>query len=106
MYEAAKTDLKGILSFFRKLQGEKGLKGAIEVLLGNEKILQKWNINIISLFLLSGEGQRPQVFAQLQLPKRVELENIKNGAARVGYIELRTVMEKASRSFDMPNVVL
>ena len=103
--EAAKTSLNGILGSFRKLQGEKGLKTAIEALLKNEKILQKWNINMIGLLLLSGGGQRPQVFSQLQLPTRIELENMKNGGAQMGYIEFRTVMEKTSRSFDMPNVV-
>ena len=80
--EAAKANLNGILSSFRKLQGEKILKAAIEALLKNEKILQKWNINMIGLLLLSGGGQRPQVFSQFQLPTGIELENMKKEAHR------------------------
>lgn len=102
--EVSKEELNKIIASFRKFQGEKGLRGAIEMLLKNEKIVQKWNINFTGLLLLSAGGQRPQVFSQLQLPTKIELESLKRRAEKQECIELRTVIEKTARSFDMPNV--
>lgn len=102
--ESGRKECDSICATFRKLQGGRGVKEATEVFLKNEKILQKWNINFTGLLVLYGGGQRPQVFSQLQLPTRIELQGMKSKGEQQGFIELRTVIEKTTRSFDMPNV--
>ena len=103
--EAAKAQLSGVLSTFRRLEQDRGSKKAKSIFQESGKILQKWNINFIGLLVLSGGGQRPQVFCQLQLPSQAELVEMKRRSQKLDYVELRTVIEKTARAFDMPNVV-
>ena len=103
--ETARSQLNGVISTFRRLRHERGLKIALSLLGENKKVLQKWSINFIGHLILSGGGQRPQVFCQLQLPRKTEIAEMRRRAEEGTFIELRTVIEKTTRAFDMPNVV-
>ena len=103
--EAAKAQLSGVLSTYRRLERDRGSQKAKSIFQQSGKILQKWNINLIGLLVLSGGGQRPQVFCQLQLPSQAELAENERRSNKLNYVELRTVIEKTTRAFDMPNVV-
>jgi hypothetical protein len=80
-------------------------------------IVQKWNINFIALLMLTAGGQRPQVFGQLRCPDGLELEEARRAlsgpiitssdaqAVPEQYFELGTVLEKRSRTSQLPNVI-
>ena len=103
--DVAKSQLGGIMSTFHKVKQERGLKKAIQVFEENGKILQKWSVNFLGLLVLTGGGQRPQVFCQLQLPGKSALTEMRKTTEKLGYFELRTLMEKTRRAFDLPNVI-
>jgi hypothetical protein len=71
-----------------------------------EKMAEKWSINILAALVLSGGGQRPQVYAQLDLPEESELE-IFDAECRANkqYFTLRAGLEKTTRSMDLPKVL-
>jgi hypothetical protein len=71
-----------------------------------EKLVEKWSINLLAALVLSGGGQRPQVYAQLDLPGESELETF-NAECRANklYFTLRAGFEKTTRSMDLPKVL-
>jgi hypothetical protein len=71
-----------------------------------EKLAEKWSINLLAALVLSGEGQRPQEYAQLDLPGVSELETF-NAECRANklYFTLRTGFEKTTSSMDLPKVL-
>ena len=103
--DAAKVGLNGIMSSFRNLQSERGLRLAVQIIGEKQKLLQKWCVNLIGLLILTGGGQRPQVFSQLQLPLERAFPRLKLRAEKMQYFEMSTVIEKTRRALDMPNVV-
>jgi hypothetical protein len=69
-------------------------------------LAEKWSINLLAALVLSGGGQRPQVYAQLDLPGESKLETI-NAECRANklYFTLRAGFEKTTRSMDFPKVL-
>lgn len=102
----AKSELKGILASFRRERREKGEQGARQFLQERSSVVQKWSLNFLVALLIGGGGQRPQVYSQMQLPDAQELVSMKRQAERDGFFEIRAVIEKTTRSFDLPNIVL
>jgi hypothetical protein len=71
-----------------------------------DKMAEKWSINILAALVLSGGGQRPQVYAQLDLPDESELELFDAECrANKQYFTLRAGLEKTTRSIDLPKVL-
>ena len=81
-------------------------EGVLQAVKDRPGIIDKWSIHFISLLILQSGGQRPQVFFQLQLPSSSELRSCMDMAARTGFFELKTVVEKVGRSLDCPHVVV
>jgi hypothetical protein len=49
-------------------------QGLREALFSRQGIVEKWNINLLAALVLSGGRQRPQVYAQLEVPELPEIE--------------------------------
>jgi hypothetical protein len=68
--EQLRTDNLGNVSRFHRMVYDR--KGMID----------KWNINLLAALVLSGGGQRPQVYAQLELPQVSELQRLSEDFCR------------------------
>ena len=104
--EKAVGALEGIVSSFRQEASDSGWSAASRLLARSKELKRKWCVNLIASMILNGGGQRPQVFCQLQLPHSDrEMEEMKKMAKEEGYFQLRTVLEKTTRSSDLPSAV-
>jgi hypothetical protein len=101
--------LQGIIKTVQRMERKFGsespsLKARLESWKG---IADKWNINFIGALVLSGGGQRPQVYAELELPQVSEIIQLADecGLRQRKYFSLRTGPEKTTRSIDLPAVL-
>ena len=75
-------------------------------LFSHRGIIEKWSINLLASLVLSGGGQRPQVYAQLEVPQASELQHFEEECAgNIFYFTLRAGREKTTRSIDLPTVM-
>ena len=102
----AVRQLTDIAKYLKKAYRARKDEGVLQAVKDRPGIIEKWCIHFISLLILQCGGQRPQVFFQLQLPTSSELRSCGDMAARCGFFELRTVVEKVGRSLDCPHVVV
>jgi hypothetical protein len=69
-------------------------------------LTEKWALNFLAALILSGGGQRPQVYAHLQLPHASELDQYANDlSGKKQYFSVRAGHEKTTRSIDLPKVL-
>lgn len=101
--QVAVSEMKSVRTFF-ETSSKKSIH-RVEQLLRKRNLIGKFCIHLTVTLLLTGGGQRPQVFTQLQLPSDSELASIRSEAASNKFFELRTLQEKTTRALDMPNVV-
>jgi hypothetical protein len=68
--------LSGIMDFVEQLREDYGgnVSEIRSALCSRKGVVEKWNINLLAALVLSGGGQRPQVYAQLEVPEPSELE--------------------------------
>lgn len=106
--DKATSALDGLMRYVDRLRIEHGgnpqsFSSALTVRKG---LTEKWCINFTAALVLSGGGQRPQVYAQLQLPQASELEHFADECRRNKlYFSLRAGHEKTTRSLDLPTVL-
>jgi hypothetical protein len=99
--------LDGVVSYVQQLSCEhrnlRDFRGALAVQKG---LLEKWSINLLAALVLAGGGQRPQVYAQLELPNQSDLQRFAEdcGGQKL-YFALRAGYEKTTRSIDLPSVL-
>jgi hypothetical protein len=105
----ATQELQGIMKTVQRLERKFGSNSAsLQARMESWKgIAEKWNINFIGALVLSGGGQRPQVYAELELPQASEIIQFAEdcGARQRKYFSLRTGPEKTTRSIDLPAVL-
>jgi hypothetical protein len=70
-----------------------------------EKLAEKWSINLLAALVSSGGGQRPQEYAQLDLPGVSELETF-NAECRANKLYFRAGFEKTTSSMDLPKALV
>jgi hypothetical protein len=76
------------------------------MLYGRNGVINKWSIILLAAHILSCGGQRPQVYAQLELPQASELQMLSDDCCRNKlYFSLRAGREKTTRSVDIPTVL-
>jgi hypothetical protein len=126
--------LSGVMDTSMSLLSSRGAIGLSTKFTRCPALVQKWNINLIALLLLTAGGQRPQVFAQLKCPDGLSLAEIRqqlSGASPFAadsrykpdssgsehhergdphepgdcYFELGVIIEKRQRSSRLPNVL-
>lgn len=97
--------LDSILASFDSHTVDHGVTAAVTTVFREGRTKNKWCMNLINLLVLTGGGQRPQVYTQLQLPSSSELTDMTQRAREQGFIEMSTVKEKTSRSLRMPFVL-
>ena len=105
----ASHELQGIIKTFQRLERKFGSESAaLQTRMDNWKGLsEKWNINFIGALVLSGGGQRPQVYAELELPQASEIIQYEEecGSRQRKYFSLTTGPEKTTRSIDLPAIL-
>jgi hypothetical protein len=105
----ATRELQGIIKTFQRMERKFGSESpSVKARLESWKgIAEKWNINFIGALILSGGGQRPQVYAELELPQVSEIIQLADecGSQKRKYFSLRTGPEKTTRSIDLPAVL-
>jgi hypothetical protein len=107
-FNKAKRSLQGIMQYVVQLRCKyPGDAPRVQSMLCERNgIMEKWNINLLAALILSGGGQRPQVYAQLELPQASELERFSEDCSRnKQYFALRAGREKTARSVDLPTVL-
>ena len=104
--EDVKKSLDAIIAQYKSRVADFGEKEAGVRLERNRGLVDKWCMNMLLMLLFSAGGQRPQVYAQLQLPDENELLDIQENCSHHGFFELRTLKEKTNRTLDMPNVIV
>jgi hypothetical protein len=73
---------------------------------GRKEVIDKWNLNLLAALVLSGSGQRPQVYAQLELPQASELQRLSEDCCRNKLcFSLRAGREKTTCSVNLPTVL-
>ena len=102
----AVRQLTDIAKYLKRAYRANKDEGVLQAVKDRPGIINKWSIHFISLLILQAGGQRPQVFFQLQLPTSSELRSCGDMAARSGFFEMKTVVEKVGRSLDCPHVVV
>jgi hypothetical protein len=100
--------LSGVMGFVEQLREDNGgnTREICSALFSRKGVVEKWNINLLAALVLSGGGQRPQVYAQLEVLGPSELEHFKeecNGNKQ--YFSMRAGLEKTTRSMDLPTVL-
>jgi hypothetical protein len=101
--------LDGIVSYVEQLRIEhEGCMQELHRALSSQKgLLEKWSINLLASLVLGGGGQRPQVYAQLELPSISDLQRFAEDCeGQKKYFALRAGYEKTTRSIDLPKVIL
>lgn len=86
--------LDAILASFDSTTVDHGVRDAVNAVFKQGRIKNRWSMNFINLLVLTGGGQRPQVYTQLQLPSSGDLSDMKEMAGNQGFIQMRTVKEK------------
>jgi hypothetical protein len=100
--------LEGIKCFVEQLREDHSgdIQGLREDLFSRKGIVEKWNINLLAALVLSGGGQRPQVYAQLEVPEISEIELFSQECSgNKQYFTMRAGLEKTTRSIDLPTVL-
>lgn len=100
-----RKSLDDIMTSFDDFRADVGEDSATETMFADGRLKNKWCINIINVLVLTGGGQRPQVYTQLQVPSDSDLVDMSEMARVKGFLELRTVREKTRRSLAMPYVL-
>jgi hypothetical protein len=104
----AMQTLAGVMNFVEELR--RGSNGNVEDirsdLFSRKGMIEKWNINLLAALVLSGGGQRPQVYAQLEVPEPSEIELLQNECSgNRQYFSMRAGFEKTTRSPDLPKIL-
>lgn len=99
------AQLQGIVDNFREVRREAGGKlEFFEFCKGNERLIQKYNVNFTTYLVLAAGGQRPQVYASLLHPSFTELDDMKKSCTTENLFTMRTDHEKKLRPSDAPYV--
>ncbi len=98
-------ELNDIIEGTRGTHIEGGEDGVRSLLKKRKKLVTKWAINFLALLSLHGGGQRPQVYALLQVPTKSEMQSMRAQAIESDVFSISVTFEKRIRSMDMPNVL-
>jgi hypothetical protein len=103
----ATSALDGVVSYVEQLSCEHRILRDLHCALAVQKgLLEKWSINLLAALVLAGGGQRPQVYAQLELPQESDLQRFaEDCGGQKMYFALRAGYEKTTRSIDLPSVL-
>ena len=97
--------LAGVMNFVEQLRRDnnENVEELRSDLFSRKGIIEKLNINLLAALVLSGGGQRPQVYAQLEVPEPSEIKLLQEECSgNRKYFSMRAGFEKTTRSPDLP----
>lgn len=74
--------------------------------MSEKAVVSKWFINMLLPFVFYAGVQRPQAYANMQVPNLTQLIDMAESASQKDYFEIERRHEKTLQSLNMPNIIV